>query len=246
MKSYFKLLSFYSLLVTTGLFIASLFYIPRPENFLFLLLFFPTAVFFWLKGPNRLDKEGSPTTTIPPQRLAFVALIILTVLFISNLTLYTYLKWGKNSLKINNSEGFEQSQTNSQALREVQELIEDLQNKEASNQSFSKDIEQLQSEIADLKSTDSLKAEIMGIAESSISSQENTLLRFVTINTKKWQTLDVFKNKSSTSSVIAQIEYGKNYPFTQKEPGWYKITLPDNRLGWVKDQYLKEVIPGEP
>lgn len=240
MRGYFKLLALYSLVATTALFLASLLYIPRPENFLFLLLFLPTAIFFWLNGPSKLTSEKHPAPPYLPRNLISFALVILLTLLITNFTLYSYLKWGQDNLTKN-----DQAQLNSQNLEEIKKLVQALQSKEASSQPLLKEIEAIKKELAEFKSDNNIKNEVLGLVPSSASAKES-LPKFITINTKRWQTLDVFKDKKTSSSIIAQIKYGKNYPISAKESDWYRIMLPDGREGWVGGQYLKEVSLTDP
>jgi len=70
---------------------------------------------------------------------------------------------------------------------------------------------------------------------------------FVTMNDKKWQTVDVYESNSYSSKVVGKIEFGKVYQYLKKDGSWYQIVLPDlETKGWVAERFLKEVVDNGP
>lgn len=102
---------------------------------------------------------------------------------------------------------------------------------------------------------DSLKSEIAAASEdakvlgqnSQVSDNSKSTSGFVTINDKKWQTVDVYENNSYSSKVIGKIEFDKVYRYLKKEGSWYQIVLPKTETnGWVAGRFLKEVADDAP
>jgi len=58
MVAYQKFLFYYSLIVSSLLLVASLFFLPQPQNFFALALFTPVTLYFWFKFT--LAEEKSP------------------------------------------------------------------------------------------------------------------------------------------------------------------------------------------
>jgi len=58
MATYQKFLFYYSLIVSSLLLVASLFFLPQPQNFFALALFTPVTLYFWFKFT--LAEEKSP------------------------------------------------------------------------------------------------------------------------------------------------------------------------------------------
>lgn len=96
---------------------------------------------------------------------------------------------------------------------------------------------------------DSLKLELAASQDEKVlgtsnQSPDNSKVTsgFVTINDKKWQTVDVYENSSYSSKVISNMEFDKVYAFIKKTDSWYQISLPKSETsGWVAGRFLKEV-----
>lgn len=96
---------------------------------------------------------------------------------------------------------------------------------------------------------DSLKAEIannetnlvLGTNNQASNSSQITS-GFITINDKKWQTIDVYENNSYSSKVVGTIEFDKAYQYIKKDNSWYQIVLSKSQIsGWVAGRFLKEI-----
>ena len=86
---------------------------------------------------------------------------------------------------------------------------------------------------------------ILGLMETASASasplpESQNEFHFVTIADRKWQKVDVFKEKYSSSAIIGQAIYGQSYPYVQKESGYYYIALTDTLSGWIHSQFVKE------
>ena len=60
----------------------------------------------------------------------------------------------------------------------------------------------------------------------------------LTINTTPTGYLNVRADASSSASLITQVHPGETYAYTDSKSGWYHITLPNNKTGWVSGQYV--------
>jgi len=104
----------------------------------------------------------------------------------------------------------------------------------------------LKAEVTKLKMQLEEQKDILGLSKTlltptiSLSKTETIGINFVTISDKKWQTVDVFQDKNSSSKIIGQAVYGKYYPYTKKENGYYFISLNDSLNGWIHSQFVKE------
>lgn len=256
MRAYRKLLAYYSLIGTSGLFVASFIFIPRPENFLLLLLFLPVCLYLFLGGFKVPTPNSSDTVhwSQHPKAITILAVLIIFTLLIANLTIYSFLTLNKVFLQRNLLPLPSQVAPLNDSGPIVEELKK-IQLSEASQTAILKNLAEIQADLQLIKLSLDLKNQVLGAAvpsadktvptptsnktpNSSIDSP--TILGHLTINTVRWKTLDVFKQKNSTE-IIGQIEYGQKYSFTKKESSWYQIVLPDQRTGWVNQPYLKEV-----
>ena len=98
---------------------------------------------------------------------------------------------------------------------------------------------------------DGLKSEMAASPDTKVlgtnnqASDSSKLTGFVTINDKKWQTVDVYESNSYSSKMIAKIEFDKTYRYLKKQGSWYQIVLPKSETnGWVAGRFLKEIDGG--
>lgn len=118
----------------------------------------------------------------------------------------------------------------------------------AENTPFSliQEVGKMKEEIAKLKEEVSNKDDILRLLNTvptstpSLTKKESSSINFVTISNNKWQTVDVFAEKNSSSKIVGQAIYNKSYPYTKKENGYYYIALSDNIYGWIHSQFVKE------
>ncbi len=68
---------------------------------------------------------------------------------------------------------------------------------------------------------------------------DDTTPNFVTISDKKWQKVDVFKEKNNSSAIIGQAVFGQAYSYLRNEDGYYFILLKDSVYGWIHGQFVK-------
>ncbi|KKQ25046.1 MAG: hypothetical protein US40_C0004G0084 [Candidatus Roizmanbacteria bacterium GW2011_GWC2_37_13] len=108
------------------------------------------------------------------------------------------------------------------------------------------EVGRLKAEVAKLKDQVEEQDDILGLSETSLtpilslSPTKSVSINFVTISDRKWQSVEVYETKSSSSKIIGQAVYGKYYPYTEKENGYYFINLNDDITGWIHSQFVKE------
>ncbi len=102
-----------------------------------------------------------------------------------------------------------------------------------------------------VQNLNSLKSEMTASQDTKVpaannqASDSSKLTGFVTINDKKWQTVDVYESNSYSSKMIAKIEFDKTYRYLKKQGSWYQIVLPKSETnGWVAGRFLKEIDGG--
>lgn len=102
--------------------------------------------------------------------------------------------------------------------------------------------------LEDLSQNKSDNADKKVLGESKQASDSSKILSgFVTINDKKWQTVDIYEDSSYSSKVIGKLEFDKIYSFVKKSDSWYQIKLPNSQnLGWVAGRFLKEIADNGP
>lgn len=89
-------------------------------------------------------------------------------------------------------------------------------------------------------------AKVLG-SNSQVSDNSKSTIGFVTINDKKWQTVDVYESSSYSSKIIGKLEFDKAYRYIKKESSWYQIVLPNLETnGWVAGRFLNEVADNAP
>jgi len=240
MKGFQKLLFIYSLLIFPLAFLLTAFFAPKPQNFFLLILFSPLAFFAWGKF---LKKKGHKAFSGLNTTLAVMAIV---TILISGITVsYFYSKSENESKTLTDSIGLES--VGIQAPSNTSEPI---------NKSTSEQLQEIKDELTLLRAEQRGLSQILGISTSAediakiISSFENEgsttpsqekPAGYITISDAKYSLVDVYEQSVSSSKIVGQIEYGKNYPYFSKVGSWYEIKLLSNEKAWTNFAYLKEV-----
>lgn len=121
-------------------------------------------------------------------------------------------------------------------INNLQKELDQLAASQQTEKETIQELNNLRSKIAESQNTTVLGAN----SQASDSAQAAT--GFVTINDKKWQSVDVYESNSYSSKVIDKIEFDNVYRYDKKQAGWYQIELPSSGTnGWVPGRFLKEV-----
>lgn len=118
---------------------------------------------------------------------------------------------------------------------------------EAIDSASPQELEKIKEDIKRLKAEVDDRNDILGLYDITPTASPSPVfdvekaLNLVTIIDKKWQKIDVLKDKISSSKIIGQIIYGKDYSYSKKENGYYYIKYLDNQYGWVNQQFVREL-----
>jgi hypothetical protein len=224
MKQYRLFLAYYTFIATVASFIWSLFFAPRPQSFLLTLFLLPASIYFWLlltkpQSSNLPSENQGKSIKIP--------LIVLMTLFISSFSIYAYSEM--------NNRSFNSEFTSLSTSKQLDLLRLELENQ---NKTFR---EELTREFGGLKSQlINLKTSQKVIEDTETLGDTTSAVGTVTIIDKKYPTVNVYTEKSSSSAVIGKAEFGKTYTFIEKDSKWYLILL-GAKEGFINNQFVKEI-----
>jgi hypothetical protein len=227
MKGFEKFLFFYSIIAVTALGIGSLFFSPRPENFIGLIGLLPVIAYFWL----RLTSPSEVSSSKWSLRLVLV-IFVLSTLGVYGFSLFRRMD---EELKLK-KEALIQTQTLAR-LEDLKAELQVLSQKSSSGEAIASDVARIKEELTALKEKDTLNSNLLGAYETL----EDIPIGKITIASSKVTQLNVYQDKNSTSKVLWKIDYGENYQYFQKEGSWYLIEIPDGNKGWVSASDVKEV-----
>ena len=227
MKGFEKFLFFYSIIAVTAIGIGSVFFSPRPENFVGLLLLFPIIAYFWLRVTSPAQVSFSKWSL----RLILVVFILVT-LGIFGFSLFRKAEENRKLAQ----EAIIQAETLVR-LEDLKKELQALSQKSASGEEIASEVARIKEELSELKEKDLTDSNLLG----AYASLEDIPIGHTTISNPKVTKLDVYRDKTTSSTVIWKIDYGENYQYFQKEGDWYLIKLPDGTKGWVSAKDVKEV-----
>ena len=228
MRSLEKFLFFWGIIVVTAGGIGTLFFSPRPENFIVLILFSPIIAYFWL----RVTSPAEVATSKWSLRLIFV-IFLLTTFGIFAFSLNKRLELNKEAAK----EALVQGET-LKKLEEVRQELATLSRVGTSSDEIASDVARIKEELAQLeKSEGSLNPNLLGALENL----EDVPMGQVTIAKSTTKEIDVLDKAAFGATAVGKITYGVAYEYFQKETTWYLIELPDGVQGWVNAKDVKEV-----
>lgn len=170
------------------------------------------------------------------KQVAIVIIFLISMLFLFfslKNTLLSYLKVIEKNQK--------------EIITELKKLNKNDSKIKTSDFTNSQELKKIKDEIKRLKSEVENQTDVLGlyditpIASTSPAYELNSSSSYVTIFDRKWQTVDVFQEKLSSSKIIGQMTYGKTYPYSKKENGFYYIEYLDNKYGWVNQQFVREL-----
>jgi len=80
---------------------------------------------------------------------------------------------------------------------------------------------------------------IQSLKESASPSPSPAPLGYVKKNTQ-FDTVDIYQKASFSSTVIAQMENARSYPYFERSNNWYLIQMPDLKTGYVNAKFILE------
>jgi hypothetical protein len=229
MKGFAKFLAFYSLIITTVLLVGSSFFLPTPQGYIIAASLVPMTIYFWITATDPASVSANKWSL----RLVF------SVIIIGVLGVFGY--WL--------SEFAPQPQQSDQQAQIEQILSEVKTNNKSDYQKIIDQLEELSYEVNSSKTNDNSSDEVLSLTTQSPEEdlvdlvEQNYLEKKgeITINSKVWNSIDVYEKASGSSNIIGSIDYGKNYPYFKKEGDYYLIELPDDTQGYVKVAFVEEV-----
>lgn len=229
MKRYQLFLAYYTLIATLALFIASIFFAPKPQGFLLTLFVIPISIYFWflVSGASK-HHPSDPSSQNQNRGGTKFPLIVLIILFISTFSIFAYSEITNRPQNLES-----ESATYSQQISSLKLDLEK-QNKEFS-EIIARELGRINSELINIKGVQKVNVDstVMGDTTSQVGT--------VTISDKKYPTVDVYLEKSISSKVVAKAEFGKTYTFIEKDQDWYLILL-GAKEGFIRSQFVKEVL----
>jgi len=161
METYQKFLFYYSLVVSSLLLVASLFFLPQPQNFFGLALFTPITLYFWLKFTLAEEKN--------PYRWS---LKMLSVLLVAGfLGVFAFWLVGRKPAEPPRSALSEAAPTSTQVTLG-----------ETSSGEIMTALEEIKTEISQIKAEQRATRELLGLSSSAkeVSEILNTILEQAT------------------------------------------------------------------
>jgi len=120
---------------------------------------------------------------------------------------------------------------------------------QVSDPNLGKQLEEIKAELVRIRSGQDSSAVVLG--QGTTSTIDDIVNQFeatpsaknlkITITSSSRKTLNIYKDKFFTSSVVGLLDFGKNYPVLKKEPPWYLVELGSGMTGWVNAQYVSEL-----
>ncbi|MBI4099385.1 hypothetical protein HY440_00080 [Candidatus Microgenomates bacterium] len=220
MKRYQLFLAYYTLAISAAIFAWSIFWGPKPQSFILAAIFIPVAIYFGLvfSGHSTQDFDQQEQNKIP--------LVILATLFISTISLLAY--------NLTNPTSADKLSALSSQIQSLRGDIASLNKPTADpNASTAAEIKKIKADLTNLKLAQS-GSDLTSVLSADASSG------IVTIKDSKNKTVNVYQDKSLSATISAKIEFGKTYPFIDKDPNWY-LVLVSGKQGFVQSLLLKEV-----
>lgn len=210
-------LFFYSAVCVTVVFFASAFLNPSPLNFISGVALLPLLIYFWLKMTSASQVSSSKWS------LRFILIIFL----LSALGIFSFsLRQKIVSTKKVMEEQVAVETTTNQKISELAEEIKALREKDISNEELKAELAKIQEK---LNSTQGSFSDIL----LETSKLNPDVVGYVTIKNPSDKFLDVLDSPNFSAKKVAEIEFGKNYPYTKISESWYYIKLPNETYGWV-------------
>lgn len=236
MNKYHKFLFYYSLVVSTILFIVAIFLTPIPQNFFLLVLFMPITLYFWLKVITIKDKSKKTEASTLDWSLKIAGIVLL----MGMLGVFAFFLASKTDPVSQNLSAM--TKIYSASIDGLKTEIKQLSSQSAESAQLLSEVEDIKDELEALRSDKMTSSVTLGLTTDDMDNYADlgNSIGNVTISDSKWSEVDVFQDTVSSSKIIGQIEYGETYPFYESRGSWYQIELPSGQNGWVSANFVKE------
>lgn len=236
MNKYHKFFFYYSLVVSTILFIVSIFLAPTPQNFFLLVLFMPITFYFWLKVIASKEKSKQSEESTLNWSLKMAGIVFLLGL----LGVFAFFLAGRTDPISRNLSAMTKIYLAS--IDELKTDVEQLTSQSPESEQLLSEIEDIKDELEALRDDKIVSGVTLGLTSDDTYdySDLGNPIGNITITDNRWNTIDVFQDTIASSKIISQIEYGETYPFFESRGSWYRIELPSGQDGWVSASFVKE------
>ena len=236
MNKYHKFLFYYSLVVSTILFIVSIFLAPTPQNFFLLVLFIPITFYFWIKVISIKERAKKTEESTLNWSLKMAGVVFL----LGMLGIFAFFLAGRTDPISRNLSAMTKMYLTS--IDELKTEVEQLTSQSSESEQLLSEVEDIKDEIETLRDKQAVSEATLGLTSDDTYdySDLGNSIGNITITDNKWSVIDVFQDTVSSSKIIGQIEYGEAYPFFESRGSWYRIELPGGQDGWVSASFVKE------
>lgn len=238
MQKFSKFLFYYSLLFSAVIFLNMVLFARNVENILFFIFFLPITVYLWTA-----QKQGNEENTKPEGKTRLIiAILFLTgsALFLTSSVIKTRNETPENpvlTLGVSETQQLTQKGPQSETPSDLAQQLSETKDELVKIRAELRAINQI---LGISKSAEEL-AEIITSLDSTLGSQSETkTLGYITISDPTLLNTNLFKEPSASAITVGKIKYGQNYPFTEKQGGWYRVILEDSTGGWISSQWVKE------
>jgi len=236
MKNAEKILFFYSIVAITAIFIASAFFSPTPLNLISGLVLLPILAYFWVRltSPSEVNAQK------------WSIRLLIVVFAVSALFVFAYALSANKKQDQVAEETASEDQLATEKLEEIRSEIESIKDSDVTDDELLDEISKIQNELVNLRADYATR----GIGNESLSDVLDDInyqydsdmpVGYVTMIESSDATADVYSDSASSSEITGQITFGRTYSFFESEGNWYLIVLPDDTLGWVKSEVVKEI-----
>jgi hypothetical protein len=212
MKSFEKFLFFYCIVALTAIFISYGVFGPFPLNLIISLSLTPILFYFWIRLTSP-ESVGAEKWSVRFLTV-ILALILLGML-------------GSHFAKLESSSPYEKT------------LKAQLADSEAKNQVLSESLKKAQAKLDQKDKTvdPGVKGEsIIDLISDTPAPSGDRITGKANITV-----INVYKEPISTSAKIGSLEPELNYPYLEKQNGWYKVVVTSTQTGWVSASDVIEV-----
>lgn len=235
---YRKFLFYYSLFISSALFIWIVLFLPRPESLIPLVLFLPIVIHFWLGiiWPSKISElagRGSENIDALKGQLFSFSMTVMISIIVATLSILIYAFAYERYSPIVNT-----LNTKKPKEEELMLILSKVNSIEEDSKNLNQQIEEIYTAILEDtidEKPDVSQEKITEVIEKSesISSQSGVL--------KMLQDAKAHDDKNPNSKINGTTNAGQIYNFTKKEGLWYLISLPDFNEGWVEKKYILEL-----
>jgi len=235
---YRKFLFYYSLIISSVLFIWIVLFLPRPESLVPLVLFLPIVIHFWLGviWPSKISELAGPGSqnidALKKQLFSFSMTVMISIVVATFSILIYAFAYERYSPIVN------ALNTKNPKAEELLLILGKINSIEKDSKNLDQKLEKIydaMSEGAIDEKSEVTKERISEVLERADSTSTNSGVLKILKETK------AYDDKNPNSKINGTLYSSQIYNFTKKDGLWYLVTLPDFKEGWVEKEYILEL-----